>query len=78
MSATDAPISFERDIKPLFRERDRESMTWAFDLWSHADVAGNHEAILERLREGTMPCDRAWSDEQIALFQSWVDAGTPS
>lgn len=76
MSTTDEPISFEQHIKPLFREGDRRSMTWAFDLWSHDDVARNSGAILERLRDGTMPCDGAWSDEQIALFQGWVDAGT--
>jgi hypothetical protein len=75
--ATEDAISFEEHIKPLFRERDRESMEFAFDLWSHDDVAGNSDAILERLRDGTMPCDGAWSDEQIDLFQSWVDAGKP-
>ena len=78
MSATDNPISFERQIKPLFRERDRQSMKWAFDLWSRDDVAGNSEAILGRLRAGTMPCDGAWSDEQIAVFQDWVEAGAPA
>jgi hypothetical protein len=78
VSATDEPLSFERDIKPLFREGDRESMQWAFDLWSHADVAGNSEAIVGRLRDGTMPCDGAWPDEQIAVFQAWVEAGTPA
>ena len=78
MSATDEPISFERQIKPLFRERDRQSMKWAFDLWSHDDVARNSEAILARLRDGTMPCDGAWPDEQIAVFQHWVEAGTPA
>jgi hypothetical protein len=39
MSATEGPISFERQIKPLFRDSDRQSMKWAFDLWSHDDVA---------------------------------------
>jgi hypothetical protein len=77
LSTSDAPISFEQDIKPLFRERDRESMKGAFDLWSHDDVARNSDAILARLREGTMPCDGAWPDEQVALLQRWVDAGTP-
>jgi hypothetical protein len=77
MSATDGQISFERDIKPLFREGDRRSMSWAFDLWSRDDVAGNGEAILERLRDGTMPCDGAWPAEQIAVFQDWVTAGAP-
>jgi hypothetical protein len=78
MSATDEPISFEQHIKPLFRERDRQSMTWGFDLWSHDDVARNSDAIFGRLREGTMPCDGAWSDEQIALFQGWVEVGAPA
>ena len=78
MSATDEPISFERDIKPLFREGDRQSMKWAFDLWSHDDVAQNGDAILGRLRDGTMPCDSAWPDQRIAVFQDWVEAGTPA
>ena len=78
MSTTGEPISFEQDTKPLFRERDRESMKKAFDLWSRDDVAGSSEAILGRLRDGTMPCDGAWPEEQIAAFQRWVDAGTPA
>jgi hypothetical protein len=78
VSATDEPISFERDIKPLFREGDRQSMKWAFDLWSHDDVAQNSDAILGRLRDGTMPCDSAWPDQRIAVFQDWVEAGTPA
>ena len=78
MPATDEPISFERDVKSLFREGDRESMKWAFDLWSHDDVARHHDAILERLRNGTMPCDGAWPDEQVAVFQDWIEAGTPA
>jgi hypothetical protein len=78
VAATDEPLSFEQHIKALFRERDRQSMSWAFDLWSLYDVAENSEAILERLRDGSMPCDGAWPDEQIAVFQRWVDAGTPA
>jgi hypothetical protein len=75
VSPTHEPMSFEQHIKPLFRERDRQSMRWAFDLWSRAEVAGNAEAILARLRDGTMPCDGAWADERIAIFQAWVEAG---
>jgi hypothetical protein len=78
LSTSDEPISFEQDIKPLFREHDRESMKQAFDLWSHDDVARNSDAILARLREGTMPCDGAWPEEQVALLQRWVDAETPA
>jgi hypothetical protein len=53
-------------------------MEFVFDLWSHDEVAENSHAILERLREGTMPCDGAWPDEQIRIFQSWIDAGMPA
>jgi hypothetical protein len=77
MSSTAEPISFERQIKPLFRERDHRSMSWAFDLWSRDEVAANSDGILERLRNGTMPCDGALSEEQIALFEDWVGAGAP-
>jgi hypothetical protein len=76
VTATGEPIGFEWEIKPLFREGDRQSMKWAFDLWSRDDVAANSAAILGRLRDGTMPCDGAWPDEQVALFQRWIDAGT--
>jgi hypothetical protein len=78
MSTSDESISFEQDIRPLFREHDRDSMKRAFDLWSHDDVARHGDAILARLRDGTMPCDGAWPDEQVALVQRWVDAGTPA
>ena len=75
MSAAGQSISFERDIKPLFRDRDRGSMKFFIDLWSYDDVARESDAILERLRDGSMPCDGAWDKERIALFQSWADGG---
>ena len=78
MASSDERVSFETDVKPLFRESDRRAMKWAFDLWSYDDVAENADAILERLRNGTMPCDGAWPDEQVAVFESWVEDGTPA
>jgi hypothetical protein len=78
LAATEQPISYAQDIKPLFREGDRESMSTAFDLWSYDDVVQNSDAILGRLRDGTMPCDGAWPDEEVDLFQHWVDAGMPA
>ena len=52
-------------------------MQFAFDLWSYDDVAANAEAILARVRAGTMPCDGAWSEEQVDAFQTWIDAAKP-
>ena len=69
------PVSFEADVKPLFRERDRSSMEFAFDLWSRDDVSENADAILGRLKAGTMPCDGAWPPAQVDLFERWVASG---
>jgi len=69
--------SFGRHIKTLFRTMDRESMRFAFDLWSRDDVAQHAAAILKRLQAGTMPCDGAWPPAQIAVFEQWVVAGMP-
>jgi hypothetical protein len=71
------PIGFEEHVKAMFQLKDRQAMEFAFDLWSYDDVAANADAILGRLRAGTMPCDGAWSAEQVDDFQSWVDAGKP-
>ena len=71
----DQPVSFEEHVKPLFRERDQTSMRFAFDLWSHEDVSRNADAILDRLREGTMPCDGAWPQERVETFERWSSAG---
>jgi hypothetical protein len=73
--ADDEPVTFEKDIKPLFRERDRRSMVFAFDLWSYDDVSNQAPAIIARLRDGTMPCDGAWPEAQVDAFQRWMDAG---
>ena len=73
--ADQAPVGFEDDIKPMFREKDRERMEWAFDLWSYEDVKENADAILERLTDGDMPCDGEWAEDQIGLFRRWTQEG---
>ncbi len=77
MSGSDRHMSFAVDVKPLFRERDRDSMASKFDLWSRDDVSAHAAAILDRLRDGTMPCDGAWPEAQVELFARWIDQGTP-
>lgn len=71
----DEPVGFAQHIKPLFREVDRKSMRFVFDLWSHEEVAAHAGAILERLRAGTMPCDGTWPAERVELFRRWVESG---
>ncbi len=78
LAGDDVALSFDAHIKPLFRDRDRTSMLFAFDLWSYEDVSKHAEAILSRLEAGTMPCDGAWAPERVAVFERWVASGTPS
>ena len=71
-------LSFERDIKPLFRAKDRDSMLRAFDLFDYENVVDHADAIVGALRSGRMPCDGAWPDSQVDQLQQWIDQGTPA
>ena len=70
-------LSFERDIRPRFREKDRERMLWAFDLWHYPSVKENAPQILERLEARDMPCDGEWAQDQIEAFARWMQQGMP-
>ena len=72
--------SFEADIKPLFRVRDVAVMkaNSGFDLHVYDDVVSDADGILNRLVDGTMPCDGAWPEADIALFRRWIDANKPA
>jgi hypothetical protein len=71
-------VGYGRDIRPLFREKDVSSMSFAFDLQSYDDVRANASGILAKLSDGSMPCDGAWPEEKVELFRNWVDAGCPA
>ncbi|HEY3727412.1 MAG TPA: CDGSH iron-sulfur domain-containing protein [Solirubrobacteraceae bacterium] len=71
----DETVRFDPHIRRLFRERDRRSMSFAFDLGAHEDVSRHATEILERVRDGSMPCDGAWPAEWIEAFARWVKTG---
>jgi truncated hemoglobin YjbI len=68
---------FDRDIRPLFSDRDRQAMLWAFDLGDGASVRANAVAILRQLEAGRMPCYGAWPVGRTALFRAWIESGMP-
>jgi len=72
------PLSFDQDIRPMFREEDIQEMKDIadFDLSKYEHVRARAADIYERLADGSMPSDEAWSDEQIARFKQWMDEGT--
>ncbi len=78
MSTNDsAAPGFEKDIKPLFRSKDRESMKNVFDLWKYEDVVKHAAAILAAVDTGKMPCDGPWPHEKVEVVARWIKAGTP-
>jgi hypothetical protein len=69
-------LSFARDIRPLFRDTDVDSMQkYGLDLSSYSDVKDKAQAIYATLVGGTMPCDTAWSKDRVAIFKRWMDEG---
>ncbi|WP_114591268.1 hypothetical protein [Euzebya pacifica] len=69
--------TFSADIRPLFRAKDVSAMSAFFDLHSYTDVVMHADSILQRIEDGSMPCDLMWSDQQVALFADWLAAGMP-
>jgi len=69
------PTSFAKDIRPLFRAKDINSMKKAFDLSSYDDVRSHADAILGRVSAGSMPCDGPWPQDQVDLFRRWIEEG---
>ena len=49
-------------------------MKFAFDLWTYPDVRDNAQAILDRLKDGTMLCERR-NPPSGGRVQRWVQSG---
>jgi len=64
LPARDQPVSYAQHIKPLFRSSDRESMSFAFDLWEVDDVRSNADVILGRLQQ------------RVDAVRRWLGAGS--
>jgi hypothetical protein len=67
--------SFEKDIKPMFRPKDRNAMLKHFDLWLYQDVRENVDDICSVVSSGKMPCDGPWAPDQVSKFKEWMDSG---
>jgi hypothetical protein len=74
------PVSFARDIAPLFTPTDVQHMKFFCDLSKLADNQKFAQQILQRLKGlggAVMPPPPAapWSPSQIALYQQWITDG---
>jgi hypothetical protein len=77
-----APVSFERDIRPLFRPVDLKHMSAMdvnLDNYTFMSDPENAQSVFEYLN-GTQqpqmpPGGPFWSEEQLALFARWMEQG---
>ena len=71
-----ANLSFAKDIRPLFRSYDVESMKpEGIDLSSYQEVKSRAGDIYSRLQAKEMPCDGGWSGEKLLKFKEWMEGG---
>ncbi|MGA2761414.1 MAG: hypothetical protein ABSF08_13975 [Candidatus Cybelea sp.] len=80
--ASDSPLSFAKDIRPLFTDSDvSHRKPHGMDLSSHAVVAKQAESIFGVVSAGTMPPPEdggdPWSEEMVNTFKRWMDQGCP-
>jgi hypothetical protein len=76
MPSDEDAVGYAADVKPLFRDSDRQAMRSHFDLWSYDDVSEHAAAILHQVEAGTMPCDGAWPADRVDVLRRWVTQGT--
>jgi hypothetical protein len=77
------PVSFEKDIKPLFRQIDIDHMgkhNILLDNYSYmsdgSNDHGNARAVEETLKNQSMPPGGPyWTAQQLDLFKQWKSDG---
>ena len=82
---TTKTTSFQKDVRPLFTERDIQGMKKGFDLTSYDDVKKHAVAIYDRIRGiggALMPPppprgEGPWQQSWIELFAKWMADGFP-
>ncbi len=69
-------LGFDKDIRPLFRPYDIESMKPnGIDLSSYEAVKERAQDIYARLLNKDMPCDEPWNDHNLSKFKEWMESG---
>jgi hypothetical protein len=70
-------IGFARDIRPLFRDSDVDTMIRVrrLDLSNYEQVSEHADQILNRLEIGDMPCDGSWPSADVEKFRQWIRDG---
>ena len=71
-----AKRTFSKDVRPLFRAYDVDSMKPnGIDLSSYEEVKKRAKDIYGHLQAKDMPCDGGWDDGSIRIFKEWMEGG---
>lgn len=77
--AASAPLSFARDIRPMFTNMDVDHMKKAMDLSDRDSVFQHAAAIYEAVANGSMPpasCgEPRWTPDMCERFKEWQAQG---
>lgn len=76
------PLSYARDIRPMFTDVDVKHMkAQGIDLSSYDDVMANADDVYTQVSSARMPPKTSgeppWSKEWCDRFKSWQDQGCP-
>ena len=78
--AQQAQVSFANDIMPLFQPFQKEMM-WRFDLTNYEAMVANAQTVYNRISSSGSPMPPPPFDpltqEQIQMFQDWMNQGCP-
>jgi hypothetical protein len=81
MTDSAAPLSFAKDIRPMFTQLDVDHMMALMDLSSRDSVFQNADTIYGVVSSGSMPPqssgEPAWTPEMCAAFKEWQAQGGP-
>jgi hypothetical protein len=73
------PLSFDRDIRPLFTGMDIAHMKKSMDLSNRDSVLQHADAIYQSVVSGHMPpasCgEPRWTADMCATFKQWQEQG---
>jgi hypothetical protein len=81
MDDSTAPVSFAKDIRPMFTQMDVDHMQAFMDLADRDSVFENADAIYDTVLGGLMPPSSSgeprWTPEMCATFKRWQEQGGP-
>jgi hypothetical protein len=81
MADSAAPLSFARDIRPMFTDIDILHMMSSMNLGERDSVFEHADAIYATVSSGEMPppdTGERWTSEMCATFKTWMEQGGPA